>query len=96
MQNAVPTGAWANWYDKMAMAKAIKQLAPYMPLSDEIQNAVSTDETILNPTSFRDGNFTGDADTVDTTNDIIEIQNNDNNDNNNHTAEGQDDSDQDT
>lgn len=39
-------GAWASDYDKMAMAKAIKQLAKFMPLSDEMQKAVQVDESV--------------------------------------------------
>lgn len=42
------SGAWATDYDKMACAKIIKQLAKYMPLSDEMQKAVAMDENIPN------------------------------------------------
>lgn len=66
-QNGVPDGIWHQWYDKMAMAKAIKQLAPYMPLSDQdkMQHAIMVDEKILTPTSLDKGEFTGDAASVD-------------------------------
>lgn len=45
-QKATPSQAWATDYDKMAMAKAIKQLSKWMPLSDEMQKAVIVDESI--------------------------------------------------
>lgn len=49
-QGAVPSQAWKTDYDKMAMAKAIKQLSTFMPLSDEMQSAVASDEGIVNLT----------------------------------------------
>lgn len=52
MQGAQPAGAWKTDYDKMAKAKAIKQLATYMPLSDEMQSATVSDEAVLTPQSF--------------------------------------------
>lgn len=55
MQEATPSGPWKEWYDKMAMAKAIKQLAPYMPLSEEAEEAVLTDERVVTPESFEAG-----------------------------------------
>jgi len=55
MQKAQPTGPWKQWYDKMAMAKAIKQLVPYMPLSEEAEEAVLTDEKVVHHTDFEQG-----------------------------------------
>jgi len=52
MQKSTPTGAWATDYEAMACAKAIKQLSKYMPLSDEMQAAVTTDERIITDESF--------------------------------------------
>lgn len=52
MQKGSPSGAWKSDYDKMAMAKAIKQLSKYMPLSDEFQDAVNSDEAIIKPEDF--------------------------------------------
>lgn len=52
MQKGAPTGAWKTDYDAMACAKAIKQLAKYMPLSDEMQTAVVTDEKIITDEAF--------------------------------------------
>ncbi|WP_239405434.1 recombinase RecT [Frankia sp. Cj3] len=37
--------AWKNWYDEMACAKAVKQLAKWMPLTTEFARAVANDET---------------------------------------------------
>lgn len=45
-------GAWKSDYDKMSMAKAIKQLATFMPLSEETQLAVQSDEAIIKPDDF--------------------------------------------
>jgi recombination protein RecT len=46
-QGATPSGAWYSDYAKMAKAKAIKQLATYMPLNDEMQEAVRVDESVI-------------------------------------------------
>lgn len=46
------SGAWQTDYDKMAMAKAIKQLSKYMPMSDEFQTAVQSDEAVIKPEDF--------------------------------------------
>ena len=48
MQKAIPSGAWKTDYEAMAKAKAIKQLSKYMPLSDEMVNAVRADEAVIN------------------------------------------------
>ena len=56
-QKAAPSQAWATDYEAMACAKAIKQLAKYMPLSEEMQGAVAADEAIIDASkaSSRDG-----------------------------------------
>lgn len=51
-QKAKPSGAWATDYETMACAKAIKQLAKYMPLSDEMNKAVISDEAIITDKAF--------------------------------------------
>ncbi len=48
-------GAWDTDYDKMAMAKALKQLSPYLPLSPEIITAIASDESVIIPESFSNG-----------------------------------------
>lgn len=60
-QKTKPSGAWATDYEAMACAKAIKQLAKYMPLSEEMQSAVMTDEGVVTPDSYTP-NQTGDVD----------------------------------
>ena len=55
MQDANPSGAWFTDYDAMAKAKALKQLAKYMPLNIDQQEAIATDETVLNPENFSAG-----------------------------------------
>jgi recombination protein RecT len=52
MQKSAVKGAWATDYEAMACAKAIKQLAKYLPLSDEMMTAIQTDEAIISPESF--------------------------------------------
>lgn len=47
MQKSDPNGAWRTDWDAMAKAKVIKQLAKYMPLSDDMQTAVLSDESIV-------------------------------------------------
>lgn len=49
------SGAWDTDYDKMAMAKALKQLSPYLPLSPEIVTAIASDESVIIPESFSNG-----------------------------------------
>lgn len=46
------SGAWSTDYEAMSKAKAIKQLAKYMPLSVEIQKGIASDEGIINENSF--------------------------------------------
>ncbi len=55
MQKAQPSGAWLTDYDAMAKAKALKQLAKYMPLNIDQQTAIATDETVLTPDNFEHG-----------------------------------------
>ena len=55
MQKAIPTGAWATDYEVMAKAKAIKQLAKYMPLNIDFVSALATDQAIIKPENFVDG-----------------------------------------
>jgi recombination protein RecT len=52
MQKGSPSGAWATDYEAMACAKAVKQLAKWMPLSDEMQTAVTTDEKVITDEAF--------------------------------------------
>lgn len=52
MQKGAPSGAWATDYEAMAKAKALKQLAKYLPLSLDQVAAVATDEAVLTPDSF--------------------------------------------
>jgi recombination protein RecT len=52
MQKQGLKGAWLSDYEAMSCAKAIKQLAKYMPLSDEMSRAVLSDEAILKPDHF--------------------------------------------
>lgn len=51
-QKSKPSGAWATDYEAMACAKAIKQLSKYMPLSEEMQGAVLSDEGVIQPDNF--------------------------------------------
>ena len=55
MQKNAPAGAWATDYEAMAKAKALKQLAKYMPLNIDQQEAIATDDTVLEPDNFKDG-----------------------------------------
>lgn len=52
MQKATPSGAWATDYEAMAKAKAIKQLAKYLPLSIDTVEAIATDEAVLKAENF--------------------------------------------
>jgi len=55
MQKGTPAGAWATDYEAMAKAKALKQLAKYLPLNIDQAEAIATDEAVLTPDSFQDG-----------------------------------------
>jgi|SRR6056297_832882 len=46
-QSAKPSAAWATDYAEMAKAKAVKRLAKYLPVSDEVFKAMATDEQVL-------------------------------------------------
>lgn len=46
---------WRTDYDKMSMAKAIKQLSKFMPLSEETTLAMASDEAIIKPEDFSEG-----------------------------------------
>src|SRR5690606_5152423 len=47
-----PNGAWRTDYDAMACAKAIKQLAKYMPKDDSLRKAIESDEGVLHIENF--------------------------------------------
>lgn len=55
MQKGAPTGAWATDYEAMAKAKALKQLSKYLPLNIDQATAFATDEAVIRPESFQDG-----------------------------------------
>ena len=55
MQKGAPAGAWATDYAAMAKAKALKQLAKYLPLNIDQSEAIATDEAILKPENFLNG-----------------------------------------
>lgn len=55
MQANGPKGAWATDYDAMAKAKALKQLAKYLPLSINDRANIATDGATLKPDNFEDG-----------------------------------------
>lgn len=57
-QSSVPSEAWSTDYAKMAKAKAIKQLATYMPLNDEMQEAIRVDEAVVD---LKEGGFLDDT-----------------------------------
>lgn len=52
MQKETPSGAWNSDYEAMAKAKALKQLAKYMPLTIDAETAISTDEAVFKPEAF--------------------------------------------
>ena len=72
MQKGSPSGAWATDYEAMACAKAIKQLSKYMPLSDEMQTAVATDEKIINPNALTNTHEGIDVDMMEDPNEAFE------------------------
>lgn len=55
MQKGTPAGAWATDYEAMAKAKALKQLAKYLPLNIDQAEAIATDEAVLTPDNFDRG-----------------------------------------
>lgn len=68
-------GPWATDYEAMAKAKAIKQLAKYMPLSIEIQKAFITDEAVITENSFTNNNSGIDINNIEFTGGYIEEAN---------------------
>lgn len=58
MQKGTPSGAWHTDYEAMAKAKALKQLAKYLPLNIDQATAISSDEAVIQPECFNpDGTF---------------------------------------
>lgn len=49
------SGAWATDYPAMAKGKAIKQLCKFLPLEQEIQEAIASDEAVINEEAVKDG-----------------------------------------
>ena len=54
-QKGAPTGAWKTDFEAMAKAKAFKQLIKLLPISTEFANVIESDEKILTPESFENG-----------------------------------------
>jgi phage RecT family recombinase len=57
-----PSGVWEKWYEKMAIAKAIKALIKTMPISDEkVLTAISVDDMadIGHEVGFKETAYTG-------------------------------------
>ena len=74
-QKSKPSGAWATDYEAMACAKAIKQLSKYMPLSEEMQGAVLSDEGVIQPDNFsNDQSGSLDADGIYPEADEIDVE----------------------
>jgi recombination protein RecT len=42
-----PKGIWAEWYDRQAMKSALRQLIPYLPMSENLDLLLSTDDSIV-------------------------------------------------
>lgn len=57
MQKEAPSGAWFTDYEAMAKAKAVKQLAKYLPLNLEQQVAVASDEQVINVENIQNGQY---------------------------------------
>jgi recombinase, phage RecT family len=55
MQKGAAAGAWLTDYDAMAKAKALKQLSKYLPLNIDQAEAIATDEAVLKPENFQNG-----------------------------------------
>lgn len=55
------TGAWKTDYEAMAKAKAIKQLAKYLPLSLDEFNGMASDGAIMKPEDFDHGSLKTEA-----------------------------------
>jgi len=58
-QKANPAGPWKTDYEAMAKAKAIKQLAKFMPLSDEMQQASVSDDGVIDVTKAASNDHSG-------------------------------------
>lgn len=55
------TGAWKTDYEAMAKAKAIKQLAKYLPLNLDEFNDMASDGAIMKPEDFENGSLKTEA-----------------------------------
>lgn len=55
MQSGEPKGAWKTDYDAMAKAKALKQLAKYLPLSIDKVSNIATDGMVIKPENIENG-----------------------------------------
>lgn len=55
-QRGNPSGAWASDYEEMAKAKAVKRLAKYLPLSDEMLHAGVADDAFIPDTALSNNN----------------------------------------
>lgn len=56
MQKMGARGAWKTDFPEMACAKAIKKLAKFIPMSDEMESAVLSDDRVLTPQTFSTDN----------------------------------------
>lgn len=43
----LPNGPWVQWFDEMARKTCIRVMAPYLPLSPELQREIAADETTI-------------------------------------------------
>lgn len=55
-QGVKPSGAWETDYDAMAKAKAVKQLAKWLPLNEELEIAITQDEKVIDVDSVNNPN----------------------------------------
>jgi recombination protein RecT len=60
-QRGNPSGAWASDYEEMAKAKAVKRLAKYLPLSDEMLHAGVADDAFIPDSALSNNNSGIDA-----------------------------------
>lgn len=51
------SGAWATDYEAMAKAKVLKQLSKYLPLNIDTMTAIQTDEAVITPDNFANGEY---------------------------------------
>lgn len=75
-QKGNPSGAWASDYEEMAKAKAIKALAKYMPLSEEMVQAAIADEAFLDVSQATNDGTGIDPDAVTYDTPFEEVENN--------------------